>query len=101
MESITRSIEMPDLSFTLNPDATASIHDDGIVILHVRTGRLYTSNRIGSCIWRGIERQMGLEEIAKEISNAYEIARSTAKEHTVRFVGQLEQHALIQREVAS
>ena len=44
------SIRMPELSFTVNSDATASIHDDGIVILHVRTGCLYTSNRIGSCI---------------------------------------------------
>jgi len=92
---------MPDLSFTVNPDATASVHDNGIVILHVRTGCLYTSNRIGSCIWRGIERQMALEEVAKEISDTYQIARSTAKEHTVRFVGELERHALIQREVVS
>jgi len=92
---------MPELSFTVNSDATASIHDDGIVILHVGTGCLYTSNRIGSCIWRGIERQMALEEIAKEISDAYQIARSIAKEHTVRFVGELERHALIEREVAS
>jgi hypothetical protein len=92
---------MPELGFTLNSDATAASHDDGIVILDVRTGCLYSSNRIGSCIWRGIERQMALEEIANEISDAYQIARSTAKEHTVRFVGELERHALIARQVAS
>lgn len=92
---------MLELRFTVNSDATASIHDDGIVILHVRTGRLYTSNRIGSCIWRSIERQVALDEIAKEISDAYQIARSIAKEHTVRFVSELERHGLIEREVAS
>ena len=43
---------------------------------------------------------MALEEIAKEISDAYQIAWSTAKEHTVRFVGELERHSLIEREVA-
>lgn len=92
---------MPELSFIVNSDATASIHDDGIVILHVRTGCLYTSNRIGSCIWRSIERQMALDEIAQEISDAYQIARSITKEHTVRFVGELERHGLIAREVVS
>lgn len=91
---------MPDLSFTVNSDATASIHDEGIVILHVRTGCLYSSNRIGSCIWRGIERRMALEEIAKEISDVYQITRSKAKEHTLRFVAELERHDLIQRETA-
>ena len=89
-----------DSSFTVSPEAAASIHDEGIVILHVRTGCLYTSNRIGSCIWRGIGRQMALEEIAKEISDEYRIALSKAEEHTVRFVADLERHALIQREVA-
>jgi hypothetical protein len=44
---------------------------------------------------------MALDEIAKEISDAYHIAGSIAKEHTVRFVGELERHGLIDREVTS
>ena len=92
---------MPELRFAVNSDVTASIHDDGIVMLNVRTGCLYTSNHIGSCIWRSIARQMGLDEIAKEISDAYRIARSIATEHTVCFAGELERNGLIEREVAS
>ena len=92
---------MPELCFTVNSDATACLHDDGIVILRLKTGCLYASNRIGSCIWRGIEQKMALEEIAKEISDTYRIARSIAKEHTVRFVGELERHRLIKREFTS
>ena len=91
---------MTDLSFTVKSDTTASIHDEGLVILHIRNGCLYTSNRIGSCIWRSIERHIALEEIAKEISDTYQVARSTAMEHTLRFVAELERHALIQRETA-
>jgi UDP-N-acetylglucosamine transferase subunit ALG13 len=88
-------------SFTVNPEAAASIHDDGIVILHTGKGRMFTSNEIGARIWRGIERQLPLEAIAKEISDEYQIARTTAREHAVRFLAELERHTLIQREVES
>lgn len=91
---------MTNLSFSVNSEATASYHDQGIVILHVSNGCLYTSNRIGSCIWRGIERRLPLGVIAKEISNAHEIAFPIACEHTQRFVAELERHALVRRETA-
>lgn len=91
---------MISLSFCVSPDATASHHDDGMLILNASDGCLYTSNGIGSCIWRGIERRLPLETIASEISDFYQIAQSTAREHTQRFVGELERHALVRREAA-
>ena len=39
----------------LNPEAAASIHDDGLVVFHVPTGRLFTSNRIGARVSHGQE----------------------------------------------
>ena len=90
-----------DFSFTANPEAAASFHDDGIVILHTGKGRLYTSNGTGARIWSGIEQQLPLEAIAEEISGEYKIARATAREHTVSFMAELERHELIQREAVS
>ena len=90
-----------DFRFTVNPEAAASFHDDGIVILHAGRGCVFTSNRTGARIWRGVEQQLTLEAIAEKISEAYQIARGTAREHTVRFVAELESHSLVQREVAS
>ena len=72
-----------------------------MVILHAGNGRLFTSNETGARIWRGIERQLSLESIAGEISSAYQIARTTAREHTLGFLRALEQQALIRIEVAS
>lgn len=92
---------MSDFSFTVNPEAAASFHDEGIVILHIGTGRMYTSNGTGARIWRGVERRLPLEAIAEEISSAYQIDLATAHEHTVRFLAKLERHVLVQREVAS
>ncbi len=89
-----------EISFTVNPEAVSSFHNDGLVILHAGSGRLFTSNETGARIWRGIEQQLPLETIAKEISGAYRIPGATAREHTFNFLAALEQQALIKREVA-
>jgi len=89
-----------DFSFTLSPEAAASFHDDGVVILHSGKGRLFSSNQTGARIWRGVEQRLPWEAIADEISNEYQIALSTAREHTLSFLAALEQQTLIQREVA-
>jgi len=88
-------------SFTVNPEAVASIHDDGIVILHTGEGRMFTSNQTGAHIWRGIERQLPMEAIADEICGAYQIARTTAREDVTRFLRELERHTLIERRIES
>lgn len=88
-------------SFTVNPEAVASFHDDVIVILHTGVGRLFTSNGTGARIWRGVERRLPLEAIAEEISGEYGIARTTAREHAARFLAELERQTLIRRGAAS
>ncbi|MBV9927481.1 MAG: PqqD family protein [Acidobacteria bacterium] len=88
---------MSTFSFTVNPEAVASIHDDGIAILHTGVGRLFTSNGTGARIWRGVERRLSLESIAEELSGEYNIARATAREDVARFLAELERQTLIQR----
>jgi hypothetical protein len=89
-----------DFSFTLSPEAAASFHDDGVVILHTGKGTLFTANRTGARIWRGIEQQLSFEVIANGISDEYQVAPRTAREHTICFLAELERQTLIQREVA-
>ena len=91
---------MSDFSFTVNPEAAASIHDEGILILQIGSGNMYTSNRAGARIWRGIERRLTLEAIVEEIRSTYQIDRTTAREHTVRFLAELERQTLVRREIA-
>jgi len=93
--------ELNDCSFAVSPEAVASIHDDGVVILNLGNGHFFSCNGTGARIWSAIERHLSLEAIAAEISSAFEIALTTAREHTVRFLDELELHALIQREAAS
>jgi hypothetical protein len=89
--------EMNDHRITVNPAAVASFHDDGLVILNSRSGLLFTSNPTGARIWRCIERQLPLEAIALEISAEYQITQTTAREHTARFLADLERQELIER----
>ena len=92
---------MENFSFTVNPQTSASVHDHGIVILHLGSGRMYTANGIGASIWHRIEQQLPLESIAEQISMEYQIAPATSYDHVFHFLAELERHALVQREVAS
>lgn len=92
--------QLSDFRFAVSPEASASIHDNGIVILNLRSGRLYTSNETGASIWRRVERQLPLETITGEIGDEYQLARSAAHQHVSGFLAELEKHSLIRREVA-
>ena len=90
-----------NFSFSASPEATASAHDSGIVILHTGKGRVFSSNKTGALIWRGIEQGRSFDCIVEEISGQFHIAGTTARAHTHKFLAALEQQALIRREVAS
>jgi hypothetical protein len=92
--------QMSNIKFVMNPEASTSFHDDGVVILHTGKGSLFTANRTGASICHGIAQQLSLEAIAKGISDEYQVAPGTAREHTICFLTALERQALIRREVA-
>ena len=93
--------QISNLNFSVGPEATTSAHDDGIVFLHTGKGRVFSSNKTGALIWQGIEQRRSFDRIVEEISDAFEIATTTARAHAIKFLAALEQQALIRREVAS
>ena len=93
--------QISHFSFSVSPEATASTHDDGIVILHTGKGRVFSSNKTGALIWHGLEQRRPLDGIVEEITSEFQIAGTTARAHTLNFLAALERQALIQREVAS
>jgi len=95
MTAIKNQVTNPELK--ISSDAAVSIHEDGIVILHTRKGRLFTSNRTGACIWCCIEQRLPFEAIAEKLTSEYQIAKATAREHAARFLAELERHSLIER----
>ncbi len=81
----------------VNPEAAASIHDDGLVILHVPSGRIFTSNRTGARVWQCLQQQLPLEAIAAEISDDYGIDPATARKDAVCFLAELQRNGLTER----
>jgi len=89
-----------DLVIQINPEAVASFHDDGVVILDNSKGRLYSSGPAGAYIWRGIERRLSLEAIAEGLHADFQVELTTARDHTARFMEQLHGNGLIERRAA-
>ena len=93
--------QISNLRFTAIPEAQSSFHDDGVMIFHTGKGSLFSSNRTGAQIWRGVEQKLPVDVIAQQISGEYEIELATAREHTFGFLAELQRHSLVQREVVS
>lgn len=89
--------QVNDPEIEISSEASASVHEDGIVILDARRGRLFRSNLAGMFIWRCLEQHQSFEAIADRIHTEFQIARATAREHTGRFLAELERHCLIAR----
>ena len=85
------------------PDTSvkASVHDDGVVLFHVARGRIFSSNRIGAAVWRGIERQLPLETIVRDVATQYQVALETVRADAARFVAELERQQLVTPSVRS
>lgn len=89
---------MNDVRVTVDSEAAGSIHENGIVFLHMGNGRVYAANKTGARIWRGIVQEQTLETIATEISDEYQIPLPLACEHVGAFITDLERHSLVQRQ---
>src|SRR5258705_2595879 len=93
--------QISEFIFTVTPEAVASFHEDGIVILHTGKGCLFTANGTGARIWCGVMQQQSLDSIADEISGEDQIPRTTVHEHMVAFLAELERNQVIKREAVS
>src|SRR5438105_1599356 len=89
-----------DIRFSISPDARASVRQDGVVFLHVGSGSVFTSNRIGARIWRGLLEQEGLDSIAAEVSREYAVPREQVEQDAAGFIATLETEGLLTRSLA-
>jgi hypothetical protein len=85
----------------VSSETTVAFDDHGIVILDARGGRLFRSNGVGAAIWQSIDQRLPFEAIVDVLCRQYHIAQASAREHTARFMAELERHGLIVREVAA
>jgi hypothetical protein len=89
-----------DSDIKINPEAVASVHEGGVVILDNSKGRLHSSGPAGAYIWRGIEQRLSPDAIAAKLHNDFQVGLTAAHEHTSRFLDQLQCNGLIERRAA-
>jgi len=94
-------IQSNSLEFSPSPDVASSVHENGVVLLHVCTGQMFASNSTGARIWSRLKERQSTETIVSDISADYQIDWATARGHVARFLTELEQQKLIQREMSS
>jgi hypothetical protein len=77
------------------PDVKASLHQDGMVLIHHRSGTVFSSNRVGAMIWKGTTEGRSLDEVAASISGEFDIPQQTVQQDAARFLAQLEAEGLL------
>ncbi len=77
------------VAWSLSPDAQVSVSDQGVVFLHLGTGQLFRSNRVGAAIWRGIADGQDLPAIAARIGGEYAVPENEVLRDASRFVAAL------------
>jgi hypothetical protein len=59
------------------------------------TGAVFASNAIGSCIWKGLEDRLGVDTIARKISDDYGVSWEEARQDAAAFLVSLEANGLL------
>lgn len=67
----------------------ASANDDGLVLLNVETGQIYTSNVVGGQIWRLLEEGRSEAEIVAHLAAKYCRSEDVIAQDVREFVSRL------------
>ena len=86
-----------DRALAVAPDVRASVHDDGLALLHISKGRVFLCNRTGSRIWQGLVEGLSADSICEQISRDCDVAWELVQRHTSSFIVELECRGLLIR----
>jgi hypothetical protein len=77
------------------PDVKASLHPDGVVLIHLGKGTVFSANRVGAMIWNGATEGRSLNQVAASISAEFHIPPQTVQEDATQFLAQLAAEGLL------
>lgn len=84
-------------ALAVTPGVQASLHENGMVLLHIPTGRVFQSNRTGARIWQGLSVGLQPSAIVTEISQHYGVPQDLVARDTASFLTALEQQGFVTR----
>jgi hypothetical protein len=80
-------------------EVRASVHDEGLALLDISTGKVFLCNETGSLIWQGITAGLSAEAICEEISREFGVAADLVLRQTSAFIAELERRGLLVRSI--
>jgi hypothetical protein len=87
--------ETGHLRFRVAPDVKASIHSDGVVLIHLGSGTVFSANRAGALIWNAAAEQWSLDRVAATMSSEFHISAQAAQQDASEFLEQLAAEGLL------
>ena len=95
--SPTDEVDRDQRPLAVSPETRASVHEEGLTILHIPSGRVFVCNRSAARIWLGASKGLSVDRLAEEMSGEYSVAPEIVQRDTRLLVSQMELHGLIIR----
>lgn len=73
----------------------ADVSDDGLILMDIRSGQIFSANPIGARIWSGLERGQSLPAIVQGIIADTGVDAAVVERDAAAFVKTLEDRALV------
>jgi hypothetical protein len=83
------------LGFRVAPDVKASVNSEGVVLLDVSRGTVFSANRVGAMIWNAAAERWTLDRVAESIGSEFHIPPQAAQRDAAEFVAQLAKEGLL------
>jgi Coenzyme PQQ synthesis protein D (PqqD) len=83
------------LGFRIAPDVKASPHAEGIVLINLSRGTIFSANSVGAMIWNAAAERWSLDRVAASISTQFHIPPQTAQQDAAEFLAQLAAEGLL------
>jgi Coenzyme PQQ synthesis protein D (PqqD) len=92
---VSRKSNPSHLGFRISPDVKASLHADGVVLINLRRGTVFSANRVGAMIWRATAERLSFDCVTESISRDFHVPAETAREDAANFLTQLASEGLL------
>jgi hypothetical protein len=87
-------IQLSDTIHTAGDSVWCDLSDQA-VLLNVASGVYFGLDSIGCAIWKYLQEPHTVNELVEHLLSSYDVSREVCEDHTVRFLGGLEERNLI------
>jgi hypothetical protein len=78
-----------------SPHVRSNITDDGVILLDIETGQIFSANPIGARIWDALTHGLAVPAIVDQIARDTGAERAVVERDVREFVGALRARALV------